>query len=112
MVTKEDIIQMVTKEDISHFVEGIREAADNGMLIEAGWDVFREMTVPKEAHADQLHEMKRSFFCGAMHMFESLRLIYEGVDQKDKDRLSLVVGEINRFKTAMELQFSDVEGNA
>jgi hypothetical protein len=112
MVTKEDIIQMVTKEDISHFVEGIREATDKGMLIEAGWGVFREMTVPKEADADQLHEMKRSFFCGAMHMFESLRIIHEGIDQKDRNRLNLIAGEINRFKTAMELQFSDVEGNA
>lgn len=64
---------MTAKDDPAALVEKMtKRLADEGRLIEAGWQAMRLMVLPPTAPKVQLVEMRKAYFTGAQHAFASL----------------------------------------
>jgi hypothetical protein len=78
-----------------------KHATDNGKLLEVGWISMMLHVIPKDAPESQVAEMRKAFFCGAEHLFQSLMSILDpGKEptEKDMDRMSLIHTELKAFR--------------
>jgi hypothetical protein len=83
-----------------------RELTDKGLLIEAGWvglrlGIYGEQPVPKE----QLDDMQRCFFAGALHLFSSIMVIMDAdrePTEADMARMGLIAAELEAFGENLE----------
>jgi hypothetical protein len=76
-------------------------ATDNGKLLEVGWIAMMLHVIPKDAPDTQVAEMRKAFFMGAEHLFQSIMSILEpGAEptEKDLDRMSLIHTELEAFR--------------
>ncbi len=76
------------------------ELADKGLLIEAGWEGLRLLSIPATASATQVMEMRNAFFCGAQHLFASIiGIVDPGEEPTDQDlhRMDLIDKELQKF---------------
>ena len=92
-----------------------RELADQGKLIELGWQLLRIMTVPADAPQAQLDEMRMAFFAGAQHLYGSIMTMLEpGEDptKADLSRMQQIDAELEEFKKQLELRTADHKGTA
>ncbi|HVJ44681.1 MAG TPA: hypothetical protein VM639_24500 [Dongiaceae bacterium] len=99
---------------MSQIEELERELANSGKLIEAGWHSLRVMTIPTDAPAIQLAEMRTAFFAGAQHVFATLlRTLDDGDDATDGDlnRLALIQAELDGFIKEFEARYMPTKGN-
>jgi len=74
--------------------------ADEGRLIEAGWQALRAMAIKPNATEVQLKEMRFAFFAGAQHLFGSLSTIVGKRDTPtaaDLHRLEQITKELEGF---------------
>ncbi|GAB5505821.1 MAG: hypothetical protein Rhirs2KO_09840 [Rhizobiaceae bacterium] len=79
-------------------------------LIEAGWVSYRMAAVPLDAPADQLEEMRDTFFAGALHLHKSICSFLEHGDEPtdaDLARMREVNAELDAFLE--EFIFRDIE---
>ncbi len=81
--------------------DGIEKALmDKGLIIEAGWEGFKLLTIPPTAGERQLEAMRNAFFAGAQHLFGS---IMGGLDDEpnetadDLRRMDNIQKELDRF---------------
>jgi hypothetical protein len=93
-----------------HFTAG-------GRLIEAGWIGLRIAALPTDIPADQLTELRNSFFAGAHHLFASLMTILDPVDgveptAADLDRITLINAELKEFITVYAATRLPTKGTA
>ena len=90
-----------------------RRFADEGRLIEAGWVALRIQTIPLDAPAVQLQEMRIAYMAGAQHLFSSIMTILEpGQDETEADltRMDLIHKELEAFGKELELRMSKPAG--
>lgn len=91
MVTngEQEEIDKVTK----HFV-------DQGLLIEAGWQTLKMLSIAPNAPQIQIDEMRNAFFAGAQHLFASIMGILDpGSEPTDADmeRMDNIAKELQNF---------------
>lgn len=80
--------------------EIIRQLADSGRLIEAGWESYRLTVLPKDAGRIQLQETRAGFYAGALHLFTSiLSAIDPGEEASEADlhKMELIQKELLTF---------------
>lgn len=90
-----------------------RRLADEGMLIEAGWVALRIQTIPLDAPAVQLQEMRMAYMAGAQHLFSSIMTILEpGQDETTADltRMDLIHKELAAFEKELRLRAAKPAG--
>lgn len=74
--------------------------ADQGELIEFGWQALRKAAIKPNAPEIQLVEMRFAFFAGAQHLLGSLTAIMGGGElptEKDLGRLDRICEELQGF---------------
>lgn len=79
-----------------------RQSADEGKLVEKGWESFRLLVIPINAPDVQVDSMRKAFYCGAHHLFNGLLEILDPGDEpteEDERRLQLVAKELDNFRT-------------
>lgn len=77
-----------------------RALADEGRIIEAGWVSMKLTTIPEDAPAIQLEEMRNAFFAGAQHLFGSIMTILDSGSEPtaaDLRRMTLINTELEQF---------------
>lgn len=78
----------------------VRELADNGKIIEAGFVGLQLTCIPPDASATQIKEMRKAFFAGAQHLWVSIMGMLEaGEDATPADlrRMELINSELEYF---------------
>src|SRR4029077_20806120 len=73
---------------------------DQGLLIEAGWQTLKMMSVPPNAPQIQIDEMRNAFFAGGQHIFSSIITILdpeEEVTEADIRRMDAIEKELQNF---------------
>jgi hypothetical protein len=91
-----------------------RKLADEGRLIEAGWVALRLQTIPLNAPAGQLQEMRMAYMAGAQHLFASMMGMLEpGVMETENDlrRMDLLYKELEAFGKELELRVGKPAGS-
>lgn len=100
--------------DREFLVRLTRELMDQGKLIEAGWVSLRMHTIPLNAPAGQLQEMRMAFMAGAQHLFSSMMA---GLDpdaeptEADTRRMDLIDAELEAFAKELKLRVVKPEGS-
>lgn len=83
------------------FVEQlIKEASNQGRLIEVGWLSLRLVSMPENAPQIQIDEMRGAFFAGAQHLFSSILTMLDPEaepTQADLNRMSMIQSELDEF---------------
>ena len=77
-----------------------KRLADQGLLIESGWQALRLQVIPLNASDVQVTEMRKAFFAGAQHLFASIvGMVDEDLDPTPDDlrRVELVHKELEGF---------------
>jgi len=78
----------------------VKELVDQGLLIEAGWQSLKLISVADNAPQIQIDEMRNAFFAGAQHLFASLMGILDPeaeVTDNDMKRMDSIAGELQNF---------------
>lgn len=77
-----------------------KRLVDQGLLIEAGWQTLRAMSVSPRASQIQINEMRNAFFAGAQHLFASVLGILdpeEEITDNDMRRMDAIAKELQNF---------------
>jgi hypothetical protein len=92
-----------------------KELANRGKLIEAGWVIFRGLTIPPNAPEIQISEMRLAFMAGSQHLFSSIMGILDpGMEPTDADirRMELISDELDAVRKELELRYEPAKGRA
>lgn len=104
MTVDPNVIERITK-----------ELVDRGKIIEAGWQGLRLLSIPADAPAIQLTEMRQAFFAGAQHLFASIVTMLEaGTEPTDVDlsRMTAIDVELREFLKDFKLRYGEPGGSA
>jgi hypothetical protein len=79
-----------------------KKLADEGRIIEGGWQAMRLLVLPPTASAVQVAEMRKAFFAGAQHLFGSIMTVLDPDDEdeptaNDLLRVALIHAELEEF---------------
>lgn len=86
----------------------IHDLMDKGLIIEAGWLSFRAVCVSVDAGADQIKDMRISFFAGAHNLFHSLLIgLAEDAEptEEDMQKMNKIHKELDDFMTELKLRY-------
>lgn len=80
-----------------------KKFADEGRLIEGGWQAMRLLTLPPTAPEVQVTEMRKAYFTGAQHLFASIMTVLDPDDDdeptpNDLRRMDLIHKELQGFE--------------
>jgi len=92
-----------------------RKLADEGKLIEAGWEAMRIVMVPPNASAEQLDAMRMAYMAGAQHLFASIMSILEpGQEETEADmrRMDLIDQELQAVSKELALRVAKPQSRA
>lgn len=92
-----------------------RELADRGKIIEAGFLSLQFITIPPDASPIQISEMRKAFFAGAQHLWDSIMgLLEAGSEPTENDlrRMSTINSELEDFVNQLKVQHTSTSGNA
>lgn len=81
--------------------ELVKKLADEGRVVEGGWAAMRLLTVPPDAPAIQVNEMRKAFFMGAQHLYASIMEIMDKdrePTERDFKRMELIHNELEAFR--------------
>jgi hypothetical protein len=81
-----------------------KKFADEGCIIEGGWQIMRLLTLPPTASSVQVSEMRKAYFSGAQHLFASITSALDDDDEptaEDLRRLELISAELRAFYDEM-----------
>lgn len=84
-----------------------KELTDRGLVIEGGWVGLKIHMGLENAPQNQLDDMRKAFYAGALHLFSSIMTILEpGAEptEKDEKRLSLINDELEKFAHTMAIK--------
>lgn len=89
-----------------------KEAANRGVLIEAGWTGYA-LALPKDLTKEQFEELKFAFFSGADHLFCSImNMMDPGHEETEADlhKMSQIHEELERFRKKLKLRLMESKG--
>jgi hypothetical protein len=92
-----------------------KELANRGKLIEAGWVIFKGLTIPPDASEIQIREMRLAFMAGSQHLFASIMGVLDpGEEPTDADlrRMDFIHQELEIFRKELELRYEPTKGSA
>lgn len=92
-----------------------KELADSGWLIEAGWVGLRVATDLIDAPADQLAQMRATFFAGAQHLLGSIMTFLDEqqeITEADMRRMDLIQNELDTFIVEFAKAHMPTQGSA
>jgi hypothetical protein len=92
-----------------------KKLADDGKLIEAGWVIFKGLTIPPNAPEIQVSEMRLAFMAGSQHLFTSIIGILDpGEEPTDTDmrRMELINNELDAVYKELKLRYQSAKGHA
>lgn len=104
MITHEKIAAAVTK-----------AAADDGHLIEAGFNALRSLAIAPDAPKVQVDEMRLAYMAGAQHLWASIMSVLDpGPDETpgDMHRMEKIQAELDSWKRTLELRLGKTNGSA
>lgn len=82
----------------------IKKLADDGFLIEAGWQSLKALVL-QDAPEIQIREMRKAFFAGAQHLFTSLMQVMDDGNEPTPDdlrRMEMVSVELEAYTDALK----------
>jgi len=85
-----------------------RKLAEEGKLVEAGWEIFCALTMPPNVNEDQKYDMQMAFFAGAQHVFHTMISIADpGTEPTEADmlRMGQIDNELTRFARFMAARY-------
>ena len=88
--------------------EVTKKYMDQGLIIEAGWQTLKMMSVSPGAPQIQIDEMRNAFFAGAQHLFASIMSALDpGLEETEDDmrRLNLISIELEQFYTEFKKKY-------
>ena len=74
--------------------------ADQGLLIEGGWQSYKIIVLPPAAHPTQEAATQEAYYAGAHHMFTSLMSMWEPGEEataNDLHRMDLIDSELQAW---------------
>lgn len=92
-----------------------RELTDRGLIIEAGFVGLRFASIPPDAPAVQIEEMRNAFFAGAQHLFASIMSILDPGEEPTEDdlrRLTTISKELDDFIDKHKAKHTKAKGSA
>lgn len=81
----------------------VRQEADHGRLIAAGFKAMLAVTYPKGVTAEQYEHLRMAFYGGAQHLFGSIMGFLDGgtePTERDMIRMDLIDSELKAFLQA------------
>jgi hypothetical protein len=92
----------------------VKDLADRGLLIAAGWQTYRLLCLKLPAHepADALHE---AFMAGAEHVFASMMNMMEEDREPtaaDMHRMTQLHEELEPVRATLKLKYNRAMGSA
>jgi len=94
----------LTPEQEREIAEAMKEMADKGMLVAAGFAAFRIIALNNSIDRDKIAEMYTAYMAGAEHLFTTIMSILEPGEEptdKDMDRMQLIHDELQRWRETM-----------
>lgn len=95
--------------------EATKILIDQGKLIEAGFALFAEYVIPKDASPGQKTDIQLAFMAGAEHLFSSIMTILdpgEEPTEADMRRLHLISEELNEWRERLINLVTPTQGSA
>jgi hypothetical protein len=92
-----------------------KKLSDEGRLIEAGWLIFKHLTIQADAPDVQIREMRLAFMAGAQHLFSSIIGMLDSSEEPtdaDIHRMYLINKELEAVHEELELRYGPTEGSA
>lgn len=86
-----------------------KKLADQGLLIEAGFESLKTLAMPKHASDVQVNECRLYFMAGSQHLFASIMQILDEEKEptpEDMNRLTLISNELDVWQAKLEKRFS------
>jgi len=71
-----------------------KELADQGKLVEGGWAAFAHICFNESTPQEQRVEMRKAFFAGAMHLFQSIMGVMDA-DREPTEHDMIIMSKIN-----------------
>ena len=90
-------------------------AADNGRIIEVGFDALRELAIAPDAPQAQIDEMRIAYMAGAQHVWASIMSILDHGDDEtpgDLMRMAKMQAELDAWRQTLELRLGKTDGAA
>lgn len=90
-----------------------KTAADNGCLIEAGFNALRALAIAPDAPQTQIDEMRLAYMAGAQHLWASIiSVLNPGEDETPGDmmRMAKIQAELDAWKQTLELRLGQTQG--
>lgn len=90
-------------------------AANEGKIIEMGWQAFRAIAIWSDAPQIQIDEMRLAFFAGAQHLHASIMTFLDaGEEITDRDllRMDRIAQELDAFIAEFKLRHIPTEGQS
>jgi hypothetical protein len=92
-----------------------RKLADDGLLIEAGFHLFRAQVMSPDAPEVQVREMRMAWMAGCQHLFASMVGVMDAGDEithNDMRRMDLIHKELEAFAEELKLRVYPSKGSA
>jgi len=94
----------LTPEQEREIAEAMKEVADKGMLVAAGFAAFRIIALNNSIDRDKIADMHTAYMAGAEHLFTTLMSILDEGEEptkKDTDRIELIYQELQAWRAKM-----------
>jgi hypothetical protein len=91
-----------------------RTLADDGKLIEAGWQAYRLLCLKLQPH-DAADPLREAFMAGAEHLFASMmNMLDPGLEETPDDmrRLDRLHAELEPVREMLQLKYGRTAGSA
>ena len=86
-----------------------KNLADEGKLIEAGFNVLCKLMIPSNASEEQINDMRLAYMAGAQHLWASIMVSLDPGEKETVDdlaRMGKIATELEAWKQTLELRFS------
>lgn len=106
---------MVNETTIHGLAEKITKSlADQGKLIEAGWQCYRLLCLKMQPHETR-DDLREAFLAGAEHVFSSIiGMLDPGTEETDADlhRMDRLHAELETVRKTLTLKYGRTAGSA
>ena len=86
----------------------VREFAERGGLLAAGFEAMRLTVIPPDASAVQISEMRLAYMAGAQHLYASLMVVFDPGSSEpteaDLHKMAMIAAELDAFADEMKLR--------
>lgn len=92
-----------------------KELTERGKLVEAGFAVFANFVIAKDAPPLQLSEMRLAFMAGAEHVFSSIMNMLDPEDEPteaDLRRMDMIHKELDEWRGRISERVDPAQGSA